>query len=77
MGFSRQEYGSGLPFLAPGDLPDPGIEPTSPALQVISLLSEPSGKLPKIVKGFNKWNAGVYLKRVGNVLASGKEKRQE
>ena len=33
MGFSRQEYWSGLPFLPPGDLPDPGIEPTSPAMQ--------------------------------------------
>ena len=32
MGFSRQEYGSGLPFSSPGDLPDPGIEPASPAL---------------------------------------------
>ena len=32
MGFSRQEYWSGLPFPSPGDLPDPGIEPTSPAL---------------------------------------------
>ena len=32
MGFSRQEYWSGLPFLPPGDLPDPGIEPISPAL---------------------------------------------
>ena len=31
MGFSRQEYWSGLPFLSPGDLPDPGIESTSPA----------------------------------------------
>ena len=29
MGFSRQEYWSGLPFLSPGDLPDPGIKPTS------------------------------------------------
>uniref|UniRef100_A0A452EZ66 LIM and calponin homology domains 1 n=1 Tax=Capra hircus TaxID=9925 RepID=A0A452EZ66_CAPHI len=34
MGFSRQEYWSGLPFPSPGDLPDPGIEPASPALQV-------------------------------------------
>ena len=33
MGFSRQEYWSGLPFLSPGDLPDPGIEPRSPALE--------------------------------------------
>ena len=32
MGFSRQEYWSGSPFLSPGDLPDPGIEPRSPAL---------------------------------------------
>ena len=37
MEFSRQEYWSGLPFPSPGDLPDPGIEPTSPALQADSL----------------------------------------
>ena len=37
MEFSRQEYCSGLPFYPPGDLPDPGIEPPSPALQVDSL----------------------------------------
>ena len=35
MGFSRQEYWSGLPFPAPGDLPDPGIEPTSPVSPVL------------------------------------------
>ena len=44
MGFSRQEYGSELPFPSPGDLPDPGIEPGSPALQADSLLSESPGK---------------------------------
>ena len=44
MGFSRQEYWSGLPFPSPGDLPDPGIEPGSPALQADSLPSEPPGK---------------------------------
>ena len=44
MGFSRQEYWSGLPFPSPGDFPDPGIEPGSPALQADSLLSEPPGK---------------------------------
>ena len=44
MGFSRQEYWSGLPFLSPGDLPDPGIEPRSPALQADVLTSEPPGK---------------------------------
>ena len=43
MGFSRQEYWSGLPFRPPGDLPDPGIQPASPALQADSLPSEPPG----------------------------------
>ena len=43
MGFSRQEYWSGLPFPSPGDLPDPGIEPGSFALQADSLPSEPPG----------------------------------
>ena len=46
MGFSQQEYWSGLPCPSPGDLPNPGIEPTSPmfvALQADSLLSEPPG----------------------------------
>ena len=41
--FSRQEYWSGLPFASAGDLPDPGIEPRCPALQVDSLPSEPPG----------------------------------
>ena len=44
MGFSRQEYWSGLPFPSPGDLPDPGIESRSPALQADTLTSEPPGK---------------------------------
>ena len=44
MGFSRQEYWNGLPFPSPGDLPDPGIEPRSPALQAEALPSEPPGK---------------------------------
>ena len=44
MGFSRQEYWSGLPFPSPGDLPDPGIEPESPAMQADTLPSAPSGK---------------------------------
>ena len=43
-GFSRQEYLSGLPCPPPGDLPNPGIESRSPALQVDSLSSEPLGK---------------------------------
>ena len=49
MEFSRQEYWSGLPFPSPGDLPDPGIKPGSPALQADALPSEPSGK-PLITK---------------------------
>ena len=43
MGFSRQEYWSGLPLPSPGDLPDPGIEPGPPTLQTDSLPSEPPG----------------------------------
>ena len=47
-GISRQEYWSGLPFLSPGDLPNPGIEPRSPILQTDALPSEPLGKpIPK------------------------------
>ena len=44
MGFSRQEYWSGLLFPSPGDLPDPGIEARSLALQADTLPSEPPGK---------------------------------
>ena len=50
MEFSRQEYWSGLPFPSPGDLPDPGIEPGSPALWVDALPSEPPGNQPLQVK---------------------------
>ena len=41
MGFSRQEYWSGLPFPSPGDLPNPGIEPTSPELAGRFFTTEP------------------------------------
>ena len=44
VGFSRQEYWSGLPFPSPGDLPHSGIEPRFPVLQANSLLSDPPGK---------------------------------
>ena len=53
MRFSRQEYWSGFPFPSPGDLPDPGIEPRSPALQADSLLSELPGLLQEISVGHN------------------------
>ena len=43
MGFPRQEYWNGLPFPSPGDLPNPGIKPRSPALQADALPSEPPG----------------------------------
>ena len=45
MGLSRQEYWSGLPFPSPGDLPDPGIEPRSSALQADPLPIELPGKI--------------------------------
>ena len=45
MGFSRNENWSGVPFPSPGDLPNPGIEPGSPALRADSLLSEPPGMI--------------------------------
>ena len=49
MGFSREEYWSGLPFPPPGDPPSPGVEPGSPALQADALLSEPQGSSPSIL----------------------------
>ena len=62
MEFSRQGCWSGLPYPSPGDLPDPGIEPGSPALQADSLLSEPPGKpyvthiLPQLKQFFKLHN---------------------
>ena len=50
MGFSRQEYWSGLLFPSPGDLPDPGIEPRSPTLWADTLPSEPPGKYKRLQK---------------------------
>ena len=50
MGFSRQEYWSGVPLPSPGHLPDPGIEPRSPALQADTLQSEPP-EMPVSVTG--------------------------
>ena len=60
MGFSRQEYWSGLPFPSPGDLPEPGTEPTSPvspALPVDTFITEPPGK----TNGYNKENIGYGI----------------
>ena len=47
MGIPRQEYCSGLPFPPPGDLPDPGVEPGSPALAGGFFTTEPPGKSSK------------------------------
>ena len=66
MGFSRQEYRSGLSFSSPGDLPNPGIKRGSPAFQADSLPSEPPGKnsmnmslskLQERVKDKEAWHA--------------------
>ena len=61
MGFSRQEYWSGLPFPSPGDLPDLGIEPessVSPALQADSLPAEPL-RSPAYIVGVEYFNSSV------------------
>ena len=50
MGFSRQEYWSGLPFPSPEDLPDPGLKPWSPALQADSLPFELQGSPKQVFK---------------------------
>ena len=68
MGFSRQEYWSGLPFPSPGDLPDPRIKPKSPELQADALASEaqgsPSGpkfeQTPGEGEGQEAWRAAAH-----------------
>jgi len=55
MGFSRQEYWSGLPFPSPGYLPDPGIEPRSPALEADALTSEPPNEATD-----KRFNSKIY-----------------
>ena len=60
MGFPRQEYWSGLPFLRPGDLPNPGIDPVSPTLQVDSLPVEPPGKPKNTAVGSISLLQGIF-----------------
>ena len=75
MGFSRQEYWSGLPFPPPGDLPNPGIKPESPALQADSLPTELQGN-PKILGvGFIYLLCLVLYVKVGGILGSGGQER--
>ena len=66
MGFSRQEYWSGLPFPSPGDLPNPGIEPSSLALQADALTSEPPGK-PKIYKQHECPSAEEWMRKMWSI----------
>ena len=63
---SRQEYWSQLPCPPPGDLPDPGIKPRSPALQADSLLSEPPGKPKNIGVGSLSLLQGIFLTQESN-----------
>ena len=70
MGFSRQEYWSGLPFPPPGDLPDSGIKPASPALQADSLLLESPKESPESYDSAEHF-AFIYL------LISSSEQPQE
>ena len=74
MGFSRQEYWSGLPFPSPGDLPHPGIEPRSLALQADALPSELPGKPPphSLHNFYIRKNISLY-----NFLKSNMNKRMK
>ena len=70
MGFSRQEYWTGLSFPSPGDLPDSGIEPKSPTLQMDSLPSKPPGKpLPFACTCTNK-AAAVWQLTLNRLLSN-------
>ena len=66
MGFSGQQYWSGLSLPSPGDLPDPGIELGSPALQADSLPSEPSGKPNLIWIPFISFSCFIVLSRTSS-----------
>ena len=70
MEFSRQEYWSGLPFPSLGDLPDPGIEPRSPVLQVDSSPSEPTGVSGQVHTSSHQVRLRVSLQTHQKVLLS-------
>ena len=80
MGFSRQEYWSGLPFPSPGDLPDPGIKPRSPALQADSLPTELWGKptnekLPHSTENSAQYCVMAYMGRASKNRQTNKQKK--
>ena len=65
MGFSRQEYWSGLPCPPPWDLPDPGIKPESPALTEVFFITEPPGKPShEPIVGQNHLPQSLFWKKV-------------
>ena len=74
--FSRHEYWSGLPSPSPGDLPNPGIGPRSPALQADALPSEPPGKPRKLSPSQDKraWESDLLLHRESRVGTEGGER---
>ena len=61
IGFSKQEYWSGLPLPSPGDLPHPGIEPASPALQADSFTTEPPEKPSRKVYRITNMYVNAYM----------------
>ena len=69
MGFPRQEYWNGLPFSSPGDLPDPGLEPGSPALRADTSPSEPPGK-PQSIEGRIYYYYYYYMVLI-NIISDG------
>ena len=73
MGFSRQEYWSGLPFPSPGDLPNPGIETGSSALQADTLTSEPPGKPSGKEENLTQHPLFLFVKS-GNSMHARKDK---
>ena len=77
MGFSRQELWSGVPFPSPGDLPDPGIKPGSPALQADSLLSEPPGTHTAISKIDEQQGPTVQQRELYSITYNRKESEKE
>jgi len=67
MEFSRQEYRNGLPFPSPGDLPDPRIEPESPALAGRFFTTEPSGKPMEYIWNLKREQSKLVQSNVGIV----------
>ena len=67
MEFSRQEYWSGQPFPSPGDLPDLGLKPSSPALQAHSLPSEPASKV--MLKNLSSQTSIVFEQRTSRCIS--------